>query len=435
MLTPWDNRERSVWLETAPPCPDCPPLAERLDVDLAVIGAGYAGSSCALHAALAGLNVALIDAVEPGWGAAGRSAGALHPHWFFYTMPSDVIKRFGADHGRRMNALVIEMAAKAIPELIERHGIECDYEPLRHVHASLRDSRRAAIEKEVREWNEYGARDEVLDRAQLREVVPTDQYKWGLRFGDAGILNPLAYVRGLARAAQDAGAALHGHSPVRSLLRAPEGWLLKTPEGEVRADRVYIATNAYESGLWHGLDRSFVRVTYGFIATEPLPDKGASLMLANDGLFIDFDYTNLFGWRLDRDGRLGISVMAPTSPHFSPDRAAAQFMHKYRRIFPANPLPPWKYVHWGHTATQFKVAPRAYRLAPGVYAANGYCANGIVPGTGMGRELARYFVSNDETDCAFPITDLAPMASADALNTLVSHVVFPLARLKTRFLQ
>ena len=79
-LSAWENRDKSVWLETAIPAPDVRQLDGDVDVEVAVVGAGYTGCSAALHLAAAGKSVALLDAGQPGWGASGRSAGWVCPN-------------------------------------------------------------------------------------------------------------------------------------------------------------------------------------------------------------------------------------------------------------------------------------------------------------------------------------------------------------------
>src|SRR5207248_6351729 len=53
--------------------PERPALADGIDCDVCVVGAGIAGCSTALHLALAGLRVVLLEEQRVGWGASGRS--------------------------------------------------------------------------------------------------------------------------------------------------------------------------------------------------------------------------------------------------------------------------------------------------------------------------------------------------------------------------
>src|ERR1051326_3366342 len=63
----------SLWAATAPPGPSLERLTGSLTTEVAVVGAGYTGLSTALHLASAGIECAVIDRHEPGWGASGRN--------------------------------------------------------------------------------------------------------------------------------------------------------------------------------------------------------------------------------------------------------------------------------------------------------------------------------------------------------------------------
>lgn len=61
------------------PVADDPMLDAAIDVDVCVIGAGFAGLSTALDCRARGLSVAVIDAQRPGWGASAATAARRSP--------------------------------------------------------------------------------------------------------------------------------------------------------------------------------------------------------------------------------------------------------------------------------------------------------------------------------------------------------------------
>jgi glycine/D-amino acid oxidase-like deaminating enzyme len=58
---------------------DTPPLDGDWRVGVAAIGGGFTGLSAALHLVDRGVNVAVLEAHEPGWGASGRNGGQVNP--------------------------------------------------------------------------------------------------------------------------------------------------------------------------------------------------------------------------------------------------------------------------------------------------------------------------------------------------------------------
>ena len=77
--TPLERDEpHCLYVETARPAVLAPPLRTDARTEVAVVGGGYTGLSTALHLAERGVAVTLLEAHEPGWGAAGRNGGQVN---------------------------------------------------------------------------------------------------------------------------------------------------------------------------------------------------------------------------------------------------------------------------------------------------------------------------------------------------------------------
>src|SRR3546814_12161701 len=78
-------------------------------------------------------------------------------------------------------------------------------------------------------------------------------------------------LRGLARAAIDAGVTLHGHSPVSSVRREAGRFVLTTPQGRLTARQVIVATNGYtEDDRLPALSGRLLPAQSSIIVTRPL---------------------------------------------------------------------------------------------------------------------------------------------------------------------
>ena len=108
-------------------------------------------------------------------------------------------------------------------------------------------------------------------------------------------MNPLGYARGLAQAAVQAGAAVHGATPALGAKRNGT-WQVRTPSGAVRADKLVLATNGYTDDVWPGLRRSIVPVFSAIVASEPLPLRRCNRCSTRQGGYCVY--------RLDRANRL-----------------------------------------------------------------------------------------------------------------------------------
>ena len=73
-----DPLSHGLWEKTAPSAPATAPLEGGVRADVVVVGCGYTGLSAALRLAEAGAKVAALEAVEVGFGGAGRNVGLVN---------------------------------------------------------------------------------------------------------------------------------------------------------------------------------------------------------------------------------------------------------------------------------------------------------------------------------------------------------------------
>ncbi|HEX6609862.1 MAG TPA: FAD-binding oxidoreductase, partial [Hyphomicrobiaceae bacterium] len=98
----------SLWAAVTPAGPKLNSLKGPVQADVLVIGAGFTGLSTALHLRRAGIDVAVVEAAEPGWGASGRNNGQVIPTLAGHD-PSAMVARHG-EAGERFNAVLRDSA-------------------------------------------------------------------------------------------------------------------------------------------------------------------------------------------------------------------------------------------------------------------------------------------------------------------------------------
>ncbi len=387
----------SIYPHTAPAAPATPPWAGYATCDLIVIGAGYTGLSTALHAAERGLQVIVLEAVEPGFGAAGRNGGQVNPG--LKHEPDEIEAHFGTDVGTRLVAMAGE-APGFLFDLVERHSLQCDAQRSATLRAAYHPVSLSALDTQVTQWARRGVVIERLDAAGVERLTGTNRYVGATRDPRGGSVNPLAYARELARAALSAGARIAGHSPVRTLQRTGDGWRAHTAGGSVLAPQVVIATDGYSDELWPGLRRSVVPVYSSIVASAPLPDAVRDRVLPQGEVVYESGQVTTY-YRVDAAGRLLIGGRGVQRAVRSADDH--RHLSDYAiRLWPALRGIDWTHVWNGQFALTPDFYPRYHAPAPGVHIALGYSGRGVALATRFGAALAKQ-VSGDDPH-ALPLT-------------------------------
>jgi len=394
-----DNaRSHGLWELTAAPPPETAGLRGSVKVDTAIIGGGYTGLSAALHLAEAGANVALLEAVEIGFGGAGRNVGLVNAG--MWVMPDVLADVLGGDYGDRLLELLGD-APKLVFDLIDRHRIECEVERAGTLHCAVGPKGLNELEQRAAQWSRRGAPVELLNAADTAAKIGSSAYAGSLWDRRAGTIQPLAYARGLARSALNAGAKIFTRSAVISAERIGGTWKLQTADGHVIADRVIVATDAYATGPWSEVKTEQIHLPYFNLATQPLSDNiRASILPERQGAWDTNEVLSSF--RFDRAGRLVFgSVGALRGTGAAVHRSWAK--RALKKLFPQIGDVSFESEWYGLIGMTDDHLPRFHKLADNVIGFSGYNGRGIAPGTTFGRLLALHTLGQlDEKELPLP---------------------------------
>jgi gamma-glutamylputrescine oxidase len=350
------------------------PLAGSAEADVVVVGGGIAGCSAALHLAMRGLRVVLLEARHVGFGASGRSGGQT----IFGLAASQqaLAAQVGAGDARRLFDFSIE-ALQLTRALIERHGIDCDYRP-NHVHVAVRPRHLQELadwQRELQDTYGYGS-TRLLDRDELQEHVASPRYLGGLLDTQSGHLHPLKYTRGLARAAEAAGVRICEDSRVTHYDSNGGGPVqVHTAAGRIRCRHLVLCGNAYLGSVAPRLARRILGVGTYIIATEPLEAARAARLLPTQAAIADINWI-LDYFRLSSDHRLLFGGRVSYSA-IQPPRLAEGMRRRMVQVFPS--LDDLRVTHaWGGLLDiTMSRAPDFGRLAPNVFYLQGFSGHGM----------------------------------------------------------
>jgi glycine/D-amino acid oxidase-like deaminating enzyme len=381
--------------------------------DVVIVGGGITGLSSALHLAERGVDVLLLEAHQPGWGASGRNGGHVNPG--LKPDPDEVERDFG-ELGHRMVPFSYA-APEALFRLVERYQIRCEARQAGTLRAATNARTLGNLRNLAGQYAARGMSAHLLDGEEAFAATGTRRYPGILRDPCGGSVNPLGYARGLAHAAIAAGARLYGGSPAVRLARTADGaWRVTTPNGSVLADRLVIGTNGYTDDLWPGLKRSVVPVWSGITATEPLPDGIAQQIMPQGGVLYELGAVTVY-YRLDIGNRLLMGGRSRLREMGGPE--GFRYLQRYAvKLWPALRHVAWTHGWNGQLGMTADHYPHLHEPEPDVLLALGYNGRGVAMATAMGGVIARRIGGESVETLDMPITDLKPIPF---------HALWPLA--------
>ena len=364
----------SYWLEDAHE----PPRKVRLSAppDVAIVGGGITGCSCALALAEAGLRVRLYESREIAGGASGRNGGfALRGGAAPYPVMVESIGRDGA-------AALWHWTEQALVDLASKAGDA--FRPTGSLRLAADEEERGELE------DEYDALRGDGFSVEWRDALPpplTGRYPAAIFHPPDGVLQPARAVRRVAALAAEAGVEIHEHTHVSSV-------------EETGAETVVVATDGYPSGLLGELEGLIVPTRGQVIATEPIPER--LFEIPHYGRH-GFDY-----WHQTSDGRIVAGGFRDVSlqDEFTADEVTTPIVQEALESFVEDLVGRRLRVdhRWaGIFGMVFDFLPVVGRVPgeDGRWVAGGYSGHGNVLGFACGRLVARAIL--DDRD---PLLDL-----------------------------
>ncbi len=392
--------ENNLWRASSAERVNSHPLEQDISVDLAVIGGGYTGSSAALEAARRGASVALFEAETIGHGGSGRNVGLVNAG--LWLPPDDVIATLGEGAGHRLIAELSEGPAKVFG-LIEREGIDCEATRNGTLHLAHAPRGLTDLQNRATQGQRLGAPIQLLDRAETIRRTGSEAFHGALFDPRAGTVQPLAYCRGLARAAGQAGAQLFENTPVTALSRQPDHWQIAANGRTVRAKALLLATNGYHRDITSPFAPRCVPVHYSQFATAPLPAALRDKILPGGEGCWDTALV-MSSIRIDKAGRLIVGGMGDSTGPYAPlHRSWGR--RKLRRLFPELANIPFEHGWSGRIAMTGDHIPKVVAFGPLAYAIFGYSGRGISPGTVFGTTAAEALLDNRPDALPIPVLE------------------------------
>ncbi|MDQ4095671.1 MAG: FAD-binding oxidoreductase [Actinomycetota bacterium] len=265
-----DYRSYSLWLDSlGEDLEPRPALGGDVDVDVAIVGAGYTGLWTAYYLAKADptMRIAVVEKEIAGFGASGRNGGWCSA--LFAAKPKKIAKKSGREGAvamqRAMFATIDEVGRVAHAEKIDAHFRKGGTLVAATTPAQLQRVRESV--EEERAWGFTEDDFRWLEEDEARAVIDVAGCLGGAYTPHCARVQPARLARGLARAVEKLGVVIYEQTEATAL--RPRA--VVTNHGTVRADVVVRAIEGYTPNL-RNARRVLLPLYSLMIATEPLPE-------------------------------------------------------------------------------------------------------------------------------------------------------------------
>jgi putative aminophosphonate oxidoreductase len=265
------------------------------------VGGGYTGlwTALQLKQKQPDLNIVLIDKGLCGSGASGRNGGCMLS---WSTKYLSLRRLFGEPEASRL-VYASEQALYQIRDFCLEHDIDAQlrldgilYTATNQAQSGYMDPVISGLtDKNINSWERWSLEKVQKASGSLHHIE-------GFFSPHAGSVQPALLVRGLKRVAQSMGVTIYENTSMDSV-REGKPVVVNTLQGDITAQKVVLAINAWMPQKFPSLNRNILLVSSDMVITEPAPGLLADSGL-NDGKVVIDSRIFVHYYRRTPDGRL-----------------------------------------------------------------------------------------------------------------------------------
>jgi glycine/D-amino acid oxidase-like deaminating enzyme len=403
-----DYKAVSYWFDTlAETVSYRPSLQQDLDVDVAIIGAGFTGLWTAyyLKQMQPDLSIAIVESEFAGFGASGRNGG-----WLMGAIAGETKYLAGLPENERRAAYkLIFGIVEEVKSVLQREAIDCDLYHGGSIYAAARYPEQLAAQRDAfKHFQAAGFSEDDyrwLSKSELDGMVRFRNGQGGIFTPHCAAINPAKLVRGLARCVEVKGVKIYEQSQVQTV----NNKTLTTAQGSLKANIIVPATEGFSDSLM-GLKRYVLPIQSLIVATEPLTaSQWDEIGLVDRPTFSDGSRMSTYGQRT-ADNRL---IFGARGGYLYGGKVRHQFSlqnpeFRERENILCDLLPSLETVQfthgWGGTLGMARgFCPFAvYDPETGIASAGGYGGEGVGAANLFGRTLADLILNQNSQRTSMP---------------------------------
>ncbi|RWR07354.1 NAD(P)/FAD-dependent oxidoreductase [Paenirhodobacter populi] len=407
---------------TAVPAPLTPRLTDFREADFVLVGAGYGGLLTAIDLAERGARVVVLEARELGFGGSGRNHGQCIP--IFRYLDPEVLPAKGVE--------LLVNAGERVFNRIRRYEMRCEAVQNGTLTAAYNDRTLATTRAAQAKYARFGKSEKYLNAGEVAELTGNTAFLGGWAHRDGGHVNPLAYVRELARVALSRGVDIFTGSPMTGLTRRTGAWHVRTPDGEVRARVVGLTTDAYSTdAIPAQLTQGFFPLTSYAIASRPLTPEQRAVVMPSGMNFGDTHHDPMF-FRIDASGRIITGGLREPGRGTRFDYTSAFMTRRLARLYPVLAGLEWDHMWTGTVSMALDQTPSIQRLDDGLWALSGWSGRGVPTSAALSHAFARTLENPTEGQDYWPARTPSRVMARGLLGRMVQLCRGPFNRMRDR---
>ena len=372
-------------------------LADDMDTEACVIGAGVAGLACARRLAAHGIEAIVLERETVASGASGRNGGFLIAG--LAPFHNDAIDLWGREYAARVYARTLAVQEEMYA-LAAELGVGDAVRRVGSLRVSASEEEADHVRRHAAALREDGFPAQLLERDELPPALRRSARNACLT-GHDGSLHPARWIRALAADAERAGVRIHEHSAVRAPVSAPGEGPVVAAGGSVRARHAIVAADGALPVLVPSYDGRVRARRLHMVATAPVPER-----LVDELVYARWGY-EYFQQR--PDGRIlagGFGDLDGEASYTDSGDADPRIWERIERYLRDDVGVDAAITHRWTGTVGYSEDRRPFVGAvpgrPGLWVAGGYSGTGNVPGFLAGQELGDMVAGKATGEPLFP---------------------------------